>query len=146
MSEVERSTLLSIAEAAGIADLVTFCGFQPRATLQALLRNAELMMFPSLFEGFGMPVLEAQALGCPVAFSRTTSLPEVAGDAALFFDPTDTTAMAQVIADAAAGRIDRDGLRARGKANVLRFTWDATARATLGGYRRMLVPTAACGS
>lgn len=138
MTEAERTALEFIAEEVGISDLVTFCGYQPRAVLQALLRNAELMVFPSLFEGFGMPVLEAQALGCPVACSRNTSLPEVAGDAALFFDPTDVVALAQVIADTAEGRIDRAGLVARGTANVARFTWDATVRGTVEGYRRAL--------
>jgi alpha-1,3-rhamnosyl/mannosyltransferase len=95
------------------------------------------MVFPSLFEGFGMPVLEAQTVGCPVACSNTTSLPEVAGDSALLFDPDDPVALAQIIADVAEGRIDREALRVRGLANVRRFTWDATFHATLDGYRRM---------
>lgn len=137
MGEAEKVALVKHAHTVGAGDLVEILGFRPAVQLHALLRNAEMMIFPSLFEGFGMPVLEAQAAGCPVACSNTTSLPEVAGDAAVLFDPKEAKAIAQVIADAARGRIDRDGLRERGFRNIRRFTWESCYRATAEGYERL---------
>jgi glycosyltransferase involved in cell wall biosynthesis len=143
VSAADRRGLEDACRAAGVEDLVEICGYLPRDLLQALLRHAELMIFPSLFEGFGMPVLEAMQLGCPVACSNTTSLPEVAGDAALLFDPEDVTAIARVIVDLAQGRIDGAALRDKGRRNIRRFTWDRTCRETLDGYRRLLTLPAA---
>lgn len=94
--------------------------------LVRLYRSAAALVFPSLYEGFGMPVLEAMAVGTPVACSRAGSLPEVAGDAAVLFDPLDPEAIAAGILAALA---DADGLRARGLARAAGFTWDACARA-----------------
>jgi glycosyltransferase involved in cell wall biosynthesis len=102
--------------------------------LVELYRGAAALVFPSLYEGFGMPVLEAMACGCPVACSNVTSLPEVAGDAARLFDPRDVDGMAsaaeEVLADPAP-RIARGLERARA------FTWDACARAHDDVYREL---------
>lgn len=112
--------------------------------LRALYAGAIAFVFPSLFEGFGIPVLEAFAEGCPAALARTTSLPEVGGDAALYFDPTSAedmrTAVARLLGDPAL----RAELVARGRERVARFTWEATCAGMVESYRRALAaPTAA---
>ena len=102
---------------------VRFLGYCDRSDLPALYRNAAALVFPSLFEGFGMPVLEAMACGCPVVCSNTTSLPEIAGDAAVLVDPTDPEA----IADATARVLREAGLREdlikRGLEQAQKFSW-----------------------
>jgi glycosyltransferase involved in cell wall biosynthesis len=81
----------------GLTDIVKILGYLPAAELPGLYNCARMMVFPSLFEGFGIPLVEAMACGCPVACSNTTSLPEVAGDAGVTFDPLDSEAMAASI-------------------------------------------------
>lgn len=105
---------------------VVITGWVDDADLAALYRGARLFVYPSLHEGFGMPVLEAMAFGVPVACSSTTSLPEVGGDDAAYFDPADTGDMTRVIAAALADP-DRTDRAARGRARSARFTWDAAA-------------------
>jgi glycosyltransferase involved in cell wall biosynthesis len=102
---------------------VRFLGFVPDATLAALYRLASVFVFPSLYEGFGLPPLEAMAAGAPVITSNVSSLPEVVGDAALLIDPLDAgaiaDAMARVLTDAAL----RASLIARGHMRVKAFSW-----------------------
>jgi glycosyltransferase involved in cell wall biosynthesis len=93
--------------------------------LASLYRRSACMVFPSLYEGFGLPVLEAMACGCPVASSNAGALPEVAGDAAVLFDPTDVAAMAEAMVEADRRR---DELRSLGLARAAGYTWDETAR------------------
>ncbi|MGH3143683.1 MAG: glycosyltransferase family 4 protein, partial [Gaiellales bacterium] len=95
-----------------------------------LYRSAACLVFPSLYEGFGLPPLEAMACGCPVATSNATSLPEVCGDAAEYFDPLSTEEMAAAILRALEGRLVE-----RGVARAAAFTWDACARAHDAVYR-----------
>jgi len=98
--------------------------------LALLLRNARALVFPSLYEGFGLPLVEAQALGCPVIASDRASIPEVAGDGAVYFDP-----MRPQDAVARVTEMDADGRRrlvASGRRNVARFSWDRTAEILLG--------------
>jgi alpha-1,3-rhamnosyl/mannosyltransferase len=117
-------------------DTVQILGYLPRRELPALYQTADLLIYPSLFEGFGLPVLEAMASGCPVICSNVASLPEIAGDAALFIDPCDSagmaTAMDRLLNDAAL----RGTHIAKGRERAGRFSWEATARATLSVYRR----------
>ena len=91
-------TIAERATALGLRDRVRLLGYVPDADLPALLSGALAFAFPSLYEGFGMPVLEAMACGTPVLTSTTSALPEVAGDAALLVDPTDTNALAAALA------------------------------------------------
>jgi glycosyltransferase involved in cell wall biosynthesis len=107
-------------------------------TLRVLYSNADLFVFPSLYEGFGMPVLEAMACGTPVITSKTTSLPEVAGDAAVLINPED----AEELADAIIQVLDDDSLqadlRARGLERAKQFTWQRAAQQTLAVYREIV--------
>lgn len=115
----------------GIADRVVLTGYVPDADLPALLSGALAFVFPSLYEGFGLPVLEAMACGTPVICSNTSSLPEVAGDAALLVDPLDSHELAGAIHRIATDPGLRRLLVARGFEQVARFSWHRCARETL---------------
>jgi glycosyltransferase involved in cell wall biosynthesis len=118
-------------ERLGLETEVIFPGYVPQDDLPALLSGARLFVYPSLYEGFGLPVLEAMACGTPVLCSNVASLPEVAGDAALLVDPLDVKS----IAEAMNRLLGDEGLRAqlveRGYRQVRRFSWDRCARETL---------------
>jgi glycosyltransferase involved in cell wall biosynthesis len=113
---------------------VTLTGYVSDSELEWLYRNCFGFVYPSLFEGFGMPVLEALALGAPVICSNTTSLPEVAGEAALLVDPLDAGAIAAAMVRLASGEIGREVLRTAGLRQARRFSWEASARKLLGVY------------
>jgi alpha-1,3-rhamnosyl/mannosyltransferase len=123
------------ADGAGVAWLDRLAGME---ALRHVYLGAGMFVFPSLYEGFGIPVLEAFASGVPVVASNTTSLPEVAGGAALEVDPLDAGA----IRDAMLALVDDSSLRAQciaaGSARVAGMTWRATADATAAVYRRVL--------
>ncbi|MEA2621189.1 MAG: hypothetical protein QOH61_99 [Chloroflexota bacterium] len=110
-------------------------GYVPDAVLAAAYARAHVVAYPSLYEGFGLPVLEALAGGAVVVASGTTALPEVAGDACLLADPDDTAALADAIATASTDDAVRARLRAAGPAQAARFTWDRCAEATVAAYR-----------
>ena len=101
-------------------------GFIPQADKAALLSGATAYLFPSLYEGFGLPVLEAMACGTPVLTANTSSLPEVAGDAALFVSPTDTTAIAEGISALLTDSALRENLVRKGFARAKQFSWQKT--------------------
>ncbi|HEY2326993.1 MAG TPA: glycosyltransferase family 1 protein [Gaiellaceae bacterium] len=103
--------------------------------LVRLYRRAAALVFPSLYEGFGQPPLEAMASGCPVTCSDVASLPEIVGDAARLFDPRDTASIASGIRDVLDNSAEWS---ARGIARAREFSWDATARATEAVYRELL--------
>jgi len=115
----------------GLQDRVIFPGYVAEDDKAALLSGAIAFTFPSLHEGFGLPVLEAQACGCPVITSTTSSLPEVAGEAALLVDPRDTAAIASAMQRLATDPTLSDRLTQRGFANVDRFSWQACAQTVL---------------
>jgi glycosyltransferase involved in cell wall biosynthesis len=107
-------------------------GEVPASQLASLYRRAACLVYPSLYEGFGIPPLEAMACGCPVAASNAGAIPEVCGDAAVFFDPTDVEAMAAAMLEADARR---EELRELGLARAAGYTWDETARRHEDVYR-----------
>lgn len=119
------------AASMGLAQQVRFLGYIPDDDLPALLKGALFFSFPSLFEGFGLPVLEAQSYGVPVLTSNSSSLPEVAGDAALLVDPTDVDAIANAMLRLSQDEVLRQQLIEAGYANVRRFSWEKAARETL---------------
>jgi glycosyltransferase involved in cell wall biosynthesis len=136
-TEHERE-LRERALALGLAESVRWPGWIAAAELEALYRGAELLVFPSLYEGFGLPVLEAMARDLPVACSDRASLPEVAGDAALLFDPERPEAIAAAIERLLSNPEEADRLRRAGRERVRRFTWDDTARGVVASYERAL--------
>lgn len=124
-------------KALGLEDTVRLLGYVPDEDLPALYRAADVFVFPSLYEGFGLPPLEAMACGTPVICSNTSSLPEVVGDAGILVDPLDveawSAALARLLADAGL----RAHLRRRGQDRAARFNWQETARRTLDTYRQV---------
>ncbi|MCS7283680.1 MAG: glycosyltransferase family 4 protein, partial [Anaerolineae bacterium] len=125
------------AEQLGLEN-IRWLGPIPEADLPALYSAATLFVFPSLYEGFGLPVLEAMACGVPVVCSNTSSLPEVAGDAALLVDPTDARALAGAIERVLTDEALRASLRARGLERARQFAWEEAAQRTLEIYRQVL--------
>lgn len=117
--------------ALGLTNRVRRLGHVERDDMPALYAGALAFVFPSLFEGFGLPVLEAQASGTPVICSTAASLPEVAGDSAYMIDPKDVPGLARALAEVSADAVLRGDLIARGRGNVGRFSWEDTARKTL---------------
>ncbi len=126
------------ADALGVADDVRFPAWVSSAELEGLWSIADAFIFPSLYEGFGLPVLEAMARGVPVACSNASSLPEVAGDAALLFDPRDEGAIGAAMQRLLSDPVLAETLRARGLERAREFTWERTARLTLASYARTL--------
>jgi glycosyltransferase involved in cell wall biosynthesis len=122
----------------GLAQDVRFLGWVEGAELEGLYAAAACFVFPSLYEGFGLPVLEAMRRGVPVACSDRASLPEVAGDAALLFDPGSAEAIAAAVSRLLSDRDLADDLRERGRRRAARFSWEATARGVLASYERAL--------
>lgn len=130
--------LMALATRVGVADRVRLCGWVDDSELEGLYGAATCMVFPSLAEGFGLPVLEAMSRRVPVATSASTALAEVAGDAALLFDPCSVQSIGDAI-----GRLVRDGglreaLVELGAAQAGRFSWQAAAEGTALSYRKAL--------
>jgi len=137
--EVNRmGSLRRSVEGAGVRADVRFFGFVPDRTLAALYRLASVFAFPSLYEGFGLPPLEAMACGTPVVTSNISSLPEVVGDAALLVDPTSVEQIAgaieRVLDDAALAA----DLSRRGRLRAASFSWERSVRAIHEGYLKVL--------
>lgn len=118
-------------------EAVTLAGYVPDEHLPALYAGATLFVLPSLFEGFGMPIVEAMACGAPVLAADGSSLPEVVGDAGVLFDPLDTGALAEALAWLCEHPLFRDELRAKGFERAGRFTWEEAGRRTLAVLDRV---------
>lgn len=118
------------ALAAKLPERVRFTGYVDQATLEQYFAHAEALVFPSLYEGFGLPPLEAMACGCPVIASRAASLPEVCGEAALYFDPREPAQIAAAIRRLVEDRGLRHELVHRGAERARAFSWDASAALT----------------
>jgi len=122
----------------GVLDDVRLLDWVSGPELEGLYALADVFVFPSLHEGFGLPVLEAMRRGVPVACSDRSSLPEVAGDAALLFDPGDARAITAAIERVLSDPAEAARLRTAGIARAALFTWAATARGTVASYERAL--------
>lgn len=121
----------------GLKEDVIFTGYVPPQELNSLLRKAEVFIFPSLCEGFGMSVIEAMAAGLPVIASNVSSLPEVADKAALFVNPYDIKGMAEAIRKLLKNKGLRKRLIEKGKKNSQRFNWQKCAHQTLAVYKKV---------
>ena len=141
----QRSGLdASILEAAcDDPDAVILTGYVPAEDLPLLYNAAQLFAYPSLYEGFGLPVVEAMACGTPVITSNVSCLPEIAGDAALLVNPYLETEIADTLVRLASDSSYRAELSARGLARARAFSWERTAQQTLDAYRRALSERAA---
>jgi glycosyltransferase involved in cell wall biosynthesis len=113
-------------------------GYVPDEELPAVLSGARALVLASLYEGFGLPILEAMACGTPVVCSNVSSMPELGGDAARYFDPQDTGQMADVIAEVLRDGDLRAEMRQRGLEQAARFSWQRAARETLEVYKRVM--------
>ena len=130
-------TLRAIEES-GIGDLTVLTGYVPDADLPALYSGAVCFVYPSYFEGFGLPPLEAMQCGAPVIAGNRTSLPEVVGEAGLLVDPFDEVAIAAAIACLIDDSDLRAELRVKGLKRARKFDWHETARRTLSVYRQIV--------
>ncbi|GAA0547442.1 glycosyltransferase family 1 protein [Halorubrum ejinorense] len=126
----------NLARELGVAESVSLVGRVSETALRSYYSNAHLFVFPSLIESFGLPVLEAMATGVPVAASANASIPEVGGDAAVYFDPEDPDQMSVVIERALDNQKLREDLVARGQERVRDFTWEKCAKETLNVFER----------
>jgi len=130
--------LFARVKALGLSEAVIFPGYVMDDELPLWYNAATVLAYPSVYEGFGLPVLEAQACGTPVLTSNGSSLPEAAGDAALMIDPYDVEALAAGLSRLLADEPLRHSLRERGLAHARKFTWPRTAQQTARVYRRAL--------
>ncbi len=138
---VRRRKYTAIMETLWELDLekhVIFTGYVPDADLPALYSGADLFVFPSLYEGFGLPPLEAMACGTPVVCSNAASLPEVVGDAAITVDPYDVEGLAEAMRRVLTDANLRQELREKGLQRAKQFTWERAARETIAVYQKVL--------
>jgi len=123
-------------ERSPVRDRIHHLDYLDRPVLAAVMRRAEALLFPSLLEGFGLPVVEAMSCGVPVIVSRTSSLPEVAGDAALYVDPASPADIAAAVRRLAGEPALAAALASAGRARAARFAWEESARASAAVLRR----------
>jgi glycosyltransferase involved in cell wall biosynthesis len=123
----DTSGLKSVIKSLNVENRVVFSGFIDEEDLPAYYRGAKAFVFPSLYEGFGLPILEAMACGTPVITSNVTAMPEVAGEAAMLIDPYSVNSIAQGIEQVINDTSLQQSLRNKGLERVKEFTWDKTA-------------------
>ncbi|MEI9476424.1 MAG: glycosyltransferase family 1 protein [Deltaproteobacteria bacterium] len=134
--QFRQATLVQISRL-GLEGQVIFTNYVSDMVLARLYSSAVALVIPSLYEGFGLPVIEAMACGCPIIASNSSSLPEVAGDAALFFTPKDVLELAHCLRRLIVDPYLRNELIVKAFERVSRFTWEKAARETLDVYRRV---------
>jgi glycosyltransferase involved in cell wall biosynthesis len=141
VADVFHSSYLAIRqliETAGLESAVRFTGYVPDDHLRHLYSAADVLVLPSFYEGFGLPVLESMACGTPVIASDAGALAEVVSDAGLLFDPHSSEALAGVLGRMLSDDALRRDLAARGKVRAEQFTWEASARAALAAFEEVV--------
>jgi glycosyltransferase involved in cell wall biosynthesis len=139
--DIDRKFLAALSEKigdTGVLDMIVFTGYVPNEELPAIYSMAEMFIYPSLRESFGLPVLEAMACETPVITSDTSSMPEVAGDAALLVDPTDPESLVSAIARLLGDENLREALREKGLKRAGEFSWKSNAIKTVRIYEALL--------
>ena len=136
MALQKKNALVQEIERLGLTGAVRLLGYLPHEDLPYLYNLASVMVFPSLFEGFGIPLVEAMACGCPVVCSNVTSLPEVLGEAGLTFDPNSPQQIAETILSVWSNDSLIQKMRLKGLERVKQFNWESTARQTLEVYKK----------
>jgi glycosyltransferase involved in cell wall biosynthesis len=137
MLDIDREYLHEAAKVAGDVDVlnyITFCGYVPNHDLPAIYSMATIFLYPSLRESFGIPILEAMACATPVITSSTSSMPEVAGDAAVFADPSDPSDIAEKITQLLSDEKWQQELISKGLTRCRQFSWTSNAMKTLALY------------
>ena len=119
------------------AGMVRYLGYTSDAQLRYLYHSASALVFPSIYEGFGLPIIEAQAVGVPVVTSNLSCMPEVAGGAALLVDPFDVDAISGALEQVMLDEDLRQKLKTDGLKNAGKYSWDKTAEKTLDVYSRL---------
>jgi alpha-1,3-rhamnosyl/mannosyltransferase len=132
-----REALFTLVREKNVQDVVHFYRGVSHDDLVKFYNAAHAFVFPSFYEGFGIPVVEAMKCGCPVLTSTVSSLPEVGGDAALYVDPDDTDALKEKIRQIMEDDSLRQSLREKGFLQAAKFTWKRTAELTYEGYRKI---------
>jgi glycosyltransferase involved in cell wall biosynthesis len=132
--------IFASVERLGLNDCAIFAGYVQNSDLPLWYNAADVFVFPSRYEGFGLPVLEAMACGTPTVTSTVSSLPEVAGDAALAVEPDDVDALTDALYRALTNTALREELRVKGRARAAKFTWEETARRTAAIYHQVFSP------
>tara|TARA_R110001606_G_scaffold391386_1_gene559427 strand:- start:2263 stop:3366 length:1104 start_codon:yes stop_codon:yes gene_type:complete len=133
----KNETLDELINNYSLSAKIVFTGFVPNEEIGGLISNADLFVFPSLYEGFGIPLLDAQSYGVPVVSSNAGSLPEVGGNAALYFDPYDINEIRSVIIKALKNTSNLESLVEKGIENRKSFSWSKTALETLDVYKKL---------
>ncbi|HEX6436664.1 MAG TPA: glycosyltransferase, partial [Candidatus Binatia bacterium] len=136
--EREREHLIKLADQLGVRTAIHFVEEVSEDDLVSLYNLAEVCVMPSLYEGFGFPVLEAMACGTLVVYANAGSLPEIAGTAAICVSPCDARSLAGALLDVLDERANKVISKAHRRAQAARFTWSATVKNTAAVYRRLL--------
>ena len=129
---------MAAPERAGVAQHVQWLGKVPAADLPLVMGGAAVFVYPSFYEGFGLPVLEALACGTPTVATNTSSLPEVLGDAGIYCEPLQIESIAQALAQLLTDNTLRQRLRQAGPARAAHFSWERAARETLEVYAQAI--------
>ena len=129
---------LELIEQLGLRDQILFTGFVPDDDIPAFYNLADLFLFPSLYEGFGIPVLEAMACGCPVVTTKSGCSPEVAGDAAILVDPYSSDEIAKAIQQVLLDERVREGLIEKGYQRAKQFSWEKCAKETVAVFESLM--------